>query len=185
MTTFHFYDTMTVFKRNGGLFYLKYNFIKRSKAMGKGKPKIFKESKLMSNIEVKEMVYQVKRLETPEILASGNVCGYQYYVVSMGMWPCAYVSIPKEDICFGQTDLPIDCHGGITYNRTYLLDSAVKDGWVIGWDYGHCFDYNGYNMTFGDPSFPLQQKKYSTEEMINDCKDVIKQLVELNKNNGE
>lgn len=139
----------------------------------------------MSNIEVKEMVYQAKRLVEPEILATGEVYNYQYYVISLGTHPCAYVSIPREDVVFGKENVPIECHGGITYARSYLLKSTVEKGWVIGWDYGHCFDYSGYNMTFGDSYLPPQQKKYSTEEMINDCKDVINQLVELNKNNGE
>lgn len=124
-----------------------------------------------------EMVYMKSRCE-PQLLAHGVCHGRDYYVVSFGTHPCAYVDV---------SDLPsmtwkeqkyienaIDCHGGVTYSDAELAVANNK-GWYIGWDYAHCMDYSGYM-----PRESLA-KKWTTREMVSECKRVIYQIEGLIK----
>lgn len=39
----------------------------------------------------------------------------------------------------------IEVHGGITYAEEGIYaDNKEVQGWFIGWDYAHCYDYMGY-----------------------------------------
>ena len=68
----------------------------------------------------------------------------------------------------------IDCHGGVTYSSVELVVANNK-GWYIGWDYAHCMDYSGY-MPCGSLA-----KKWTTHEMVSECKRVIDQIEGLIK----
>ena len=72
--------------------------------------------------------------------------------------------------------IPIECHGGLSYSESWLRTSSSTvyedGGWWIGWDYGHPGDYQ--------PHIPDTQlaKRWTTEELIEECKNVIDQLCE-------
>ena len=108
----------------------------------------------------------------PDILCEGEYFGYSFRVVSFGAWPCAYVRIPKGHPLYGvhydkiNNEGVIDVHGGFTYSRH---QDGELPGWWIGWDYCHSRDYNALL-----PSVP--GKKWTTEEMVNDCKLAISDL---------
>lgn len=126
---------------------------------------------------VYEMVYQQSRCE-PQVLAHDIYHGRNYYVVSFGTHPCAYVEVSdllsmtrKEQ---KYIENAIDCHGGVTYSDAELVVANNK-GWYIGWDYAHCMDYSGY-MPCGSLT-----KKWTTHEMVNECKRVIDQIEGLIK----
>jgi hypothetical protein len=68
----------------------------------------------------------------------------------------------------------IDCHGGVTYSSVELVVANNK-GWYIGWDYAHYMDYSGY-MPCGSLT-----KKWTTHEMVSECKRVIDQIEGLIK----
>ena len=110
-----------------------------------------------------------------EILYTDNYKGYNYFIISYGTHPCAYVEIPKNHPYYGVNYMDIDdeieVHGGLTYSSSGIL--LLHDTWVIGWDYAHCCDYSPY---LADSNL----KKWTTEEIIEECKRVIVQL----KNNG-
>jgi len=73
----------------------------------------------------------------------------------------------------------VDCHCGLTYASSTLRISQFEtlSGFFIGWDYAHCFDFMGYNL---DPRFSdcqlTDEKKWTTEEIVAECKTVIEQL---------
>ena len=127
---------------------------------------------------MQEMVYQDKWLTLDQtiILAEGSYKGYEYFVVSYGIHPCAYIALRegqpfyKVRLC---EDVDVSCHGGCTFvgwGYKNLFNETYK---VIGWDYGHCDDFSGLYKKIVDTK---GLKKWTTREMIQECEHVIDQL---------
>lgn len=126
---------------------------------------------------MKNMLYKQERVK--EILYSGEYKGRKFAIVSLGTHPCAYVSITEND---KNTDSSKEVlvHGGLTYigpahwNTTYTDSNEY-----IGWDYAHAGDYwAGFDIgiTFvGEISY-LNGKKWTTQEIFDEVKQVIEQL---------
>lgn len=125
---------------------------------------------------MKEMVYSkdIKR----EVLDEGKFNGFDYYILNLGMHPTAYVRIPERHKFYRKfyDEIDIDCHWGLTYSREYLLveNDTKLEGWFIGWDYGHCNDWASYLTD--EQNIELENKKWTTEEIQEEVKDVCCQL---------
>lgn len=105
-----------------------------------------------------------------KLLAEGVYRNVKWYVMSLGTHPCGYVDIEGKVVC----DSDIECNGGITYHGNALnIGKEVLDGFFIGWDYAHCWDYMGY-YNESDTG-----QRHTTEEIIEDCKSVINQILKL------
>ena len=121
----------------------------------------------------KDMEYKKER--DIIILFRGKHKSFRFVVVSYGTHPCCYVEIPKGHKYYKKDydKINIDCHGGLTYSdETLPFDGfPQKDVWIIGWDYAHYGDYMGY---YED----IKERKWTTDELIKECKEVIKQLEE-------
>ena len=80
----------------------------------------------------KEMVYTKNRYDEPIVLAHGR----DFYIVSFGTFPCAYIDISnllnmtREEQKYIEN--AVDCHGGITYSDGKLPLVTDKTGWFIG-----------------------------------------------------
>jgi hypothetical protein len=129
----------------------------------------------MVKIELKPMIY--KHEHNREILAHDVIDGFEFYITSLGTHPCAYVRIPPTNhiskIAISLFDLSgiIYCHGGVTWFENHLPDRKTYiDGMWLGWDYAHAGDYCGYG--WNDTDF----KKWTTEEIFEEVKDVIAQV---------
>ena len=120
---------------------------------------------------MKPMVY--KKRGDIEILDNGIYNGYQYWIVSYGSHPCAYIDVSNTSLA-GEfyDDIDIDCHGGLTYSENQLA-TVDKKGWFIGWDYAHLGDYyrTSYNSVNG--------KQWTTGEIVEECINVIEQINQL------
>ena len=128
---------------------------------------------------MQEMIYQNKWLTMDQtiILAEGSYKGYEYFVVSYGVHPCAYIALRegqpfyKAGLC---EDVDVNCHGGCTFvewGYKNLFNETYK---VIGWDYGH---YNDFSGIYKRGTFLREStKKWTTQEMIQECEHVIDQL---------
>lgn len=63
---------------------------------------------------------------------------------------CGYVGLKEGNAYYGKhyDDIPVDCHGGLTYSEGFLpvLEDSWdnKDLWWIGFDTGHLGD--GYDL---------------------------------------
>ena len=141
---------------------------------------------------MKEMIYKTK-MGKAELLTNGEYNGYDYIVLSLGTHPCAYIVINENDKLYGldydliHEKFDIYCHGGLTYSEDYLnflefsqkyncdVKSAVHNQWVVGWDYGHDGDYMGF-----DEDELMGGKKWTTQEIVGECKELIDQLTEIN-----
>lgn len=127
--------------------------------------------------EMKPMIYQIER--KIEVLFSGKYKNYPFYILNLGTHPTAYINVIYDMRYkfkdYGQINL--DVHGGLTYSKdNLLLEYERIKGWFIGWDYGHFNDYAGY-----EEKFPMELrsdgKKWTTEEIFEDVKSVIEQLI--------
>lgn len=80
----------------------------------------------------KEMVYTKNRYDEPIVLAHGNYHGRDFYIVSFGTFPCAYIDISnllnmtREEQKYIEN--AVDCHGGITYSDGKLPLVTDKTG---------------------------------------------------------
>ena len=134
---------------------------------------------------LKEMEYKSNWNRKATILAIGSYEGYLYLVTSVGPHPCAYVAIEEgqpyyNDIFEYSWATPVNCHGGPTYlehGGPIVFDSSYR---VVGWDYGHYDDYSGiYEAAVIDDGLrriQVEGKKWTTKEIVEECKQVINQL---------
>ena len=129
-------------------------------------------------MEFKQMIYYSHR--NVEILADDNFDGYHFVIVSQGVFPCAYVEVPKEHPLYlkNYNDCPISAHGCLTYGDDLIHLNPEYKGYYIGWDYGHIGDFIGYASI-------KNEHKYTTEEIFEDVKDVIHQLKALENENKD
>ena len=142
----------------------------------------------MVNNDIKPMVYQADR--TQEILASGKYKDYQFYVLSLGTHPTAYVEIPKNNKLYGMdyddiydSGYDINCHFGLTYSKNFLY-GVKENSWFIGWDYAHYTDYAGYEMRM-PKHLKSNGKKWTTEEILQEVCEVIDQVIEINNKESD
>ena len=72
--------------------------------------------------------------------------GYKCVVLMQGLaFRTGYVAVPEGHKYYNvdYPDIPIECHGGLTYSRSYLIHTDDKNVWWIGFDTGHYGD--GYD----------------------------------------
>ena len=129
------------------------------------------------------MVYSKEKAS--EIIARNIYKGVEYFVVNIGIHPCAYVVCDKEFLDkhrdeWGDID-GISVHGGVTYIGELSALSAfggdpdLEEVYCFGWDYGHAGDWSGYlsdDMNQGS-------RKYTTEMVVDDCKSAIDKYLKI------
>jgi hypothetical protein len=126
---------------------------------------------------MKEMIYTPDSKK--EVLHEGVYLDHKFVILNLGTHPTAYVECKITD-CKGYDDerlYDVDVHCGFTY-----FDQAhwnpQDDTLYLGWDYGHCGDYAGYYANFPD-LLPLGDKKWTTQEIYDEVKVVIEDLIKL------
>jgi len=85
-------------------------------------------------------------------------------------WWLGYVILPKNHkYCDGDYhDIPIDCHGDLTYGDTLHWEESKNHGeFALGFDFNHSSDHGG-----------------SKKQVINECKKIVDQLTLEIKSNG-
>lgn len=121
-----------------------------------------------------------KEHRTLEVLYKDTYRGYNYFIISYGIHPCAYVELPKDHPLYGISFIDIEdmyninVHGGLTYSSDSFL--ILDNTWIIGWDYAH---FNDYSIFSESCSFLHDLHKWTTEEIIDECISVINQLEEI------
>ena len=112
---------------------------------------------------MKEMKYKDERIE--EVLMEGTYEGFKFFIISCGRFPCCYVAIPPTHKYYKENydELDVICHGDLFFG------GELKGVWCIGWDYAHYGDYYAGGTSSG--------KKWTTEELFDEVKEVIKQLI--------
>ena len=125
----------------------------------------------MDNVQV----YHGKRLDKPIVMKQGKARGYRYFIITLGSHPCSYILFPKGHKWHGEhyDNIPLDCHGGLTYARDTFLDGIDLDGaWVVGWDYAHLGDFASY----GGQGLGFKGHKWTIDELQTEMDEVLDQL---------
>lgn len=105
-----------------------------------------------------------------EVLHQGTYLGYKFFIISYGTHPCAYVENKDGYVDYEcEKLLNVDVHGGFTF----LGEKCGVE--CLGWDYNHYGDFSSYTSLL----FDCDDKKWTTEEIYEEVKRVIKQLIEL------
>lgn len=132
-------------------------------------------------MQPKELIYQNKRIR--EVIADDYNKGVHYICVNIGDHPCAYVECTKEFLDKHHTtygDIPdINVHGGVSWTGPIsdLPGLQNYDGVWFGWAYNHAGDWTGH-MSF-EQNTKCGHRKYTTMDLITDCKDAIKQYLKM------
>ena len=97
--------------------------------------------------------------------------GYQFtaieHKVAWYHWFCGYVKLNNMYLNTDYLDIPIECHGGITFkDELKEINPQIDNGIWIGFDTNHIFDDE-----------TTQNEEFITEE----CKRIIDQLLKLEK----
>lgn len=138
---------------------------------------------IIKNIEYKPMIYGKDR--GIELLCHEKYKEYDFYILSLGTHPTAYIEIPRGNKLYYKNyeeiysmGLDLEVHGGLTYSDK-CLQNIKNESWFIGWDYAHYGDYMGVNEMLDIYS---NHKKWTTEMMIEECMEAIDQIEEYVSN---
>lgn len=126
---------------------------------------------------MKEMKYSP--LRSNEVLHEDEYLDYKFAIVNRGTHPTAYVECKIKDLKDYYDDRlgSISVHGGFTfYGLPNWPMSCGSDTLFLGWDYGHFGDFVCLGFGLG-PMF--RDKKWTTQEIYEEVKDVIHQLIQL------
>ena len=120
---------------------------------------------------MKEMIYT--DAECREWLVHDTYKGIEFVIMNLGTHPTAYIGVDKNSKLYGESDIDLNVHGGVTYTSSRLLNEQYEEclsgKWWIGWDYAHCGDYLPFLGDYG--------KRWTTQEMLEDVKSAIDEIL--------
>ncbi len=95
--------------------------------------------------------------------------GFRFIVLQGPLHLCAYVGVPVEHPLagFNYEDVPVSCHGGLTYGQAGDDKYLPKGFFWYGWDYAHSGDAT-YN-----PAIHLGEHKWMVAEVVKDAWDAM------------
>jgi hypothetical protein len=91
-----------------------------------------------------------------DVLNKGVHCGFEWMVIHNTYgYRCGYVRIPKTHPWYGESEPPVDVHGGITFSEFDVPcdKGGADDGWWLGFDCAHGGDAP-------DPELPSEYKPW-------------------------
>lgn len=124
-------------------------------------------------VSIRQMKYKNER--QTKILAEGTYKGFQYFILSLGTHPTAYV-VTKYIELNEEEQIFFPVHGGITYQERYLKipsKTLAQRSNVIGWDYAHSGDQYGTDEN-------EYNERHRTSEILQDVMNAINYLKNIN-----
>ena len=133
----------------------------------------------LNNIKADEN-RKVYVLGAKQVLMEGDYEDRHFAIVRRSLgFPDAYVEIKEDDYIYKadcedsqRYELYQGCvHGGATfYDRCYW--NKEDNRWYLGWDYGHCGDYQEYHPYTEEDSYETD-KKWTLAEILMQIAGVI------------
>lgn len=110
----------------------------------------------------------------PKLEKSFEYRGYKCVVLMTEMGHrCGYVGIPKGNSLYnkfyGELDMYIGCHGGLTYRSSELHCVNDKDTWWIGFDCAHLDDR---------PDFTTAKQMFKDDKQVIKSLETIEEVIE-------
>jgi hypothetical protein len=110
---------------------------------------------------------QVAADETGTVYVDRFEEGLRFIIMRGPCSLCAYVGLPVAHPLAGMSydDLPVNCHGGLTFSREGGVSNFPAGFWWYGWDYAHCDDrafYDRSRLARGD------EKEWGVREVESD-----------------
>lgn len=131
-----------------------------------------------------EKLYSASNIRT--IIKEGVYKRRKWFICSVGTHPCVYVRITKKETALKWEEMPIDVHGGITYQQKKpKLSNSYKNQHIdvnplIGWDYRHGNDFYYKPDKLDNIS---NSRVWTIKELENEVLSVIDQMEELKQKN--
>lgn len=141
------------------------------------------------------MVYHHEHFAKPQVLYIGDYKHYTFFVLNLGTHPTAYIRLPENHPFYAknyeeanhyftnsQARLSYAFDDTFTFSDSSVnfnsnLNRPVPDGWYIGFDRAHMGDWVGFLSD--EVNIRAGYRKYTTEDMIQDCKFAIDCLSEV------
>jgi hypothetical protein len=102
--------------------------------------------------------------------------GVRFLILRGGVSLTAYVGVPESHPLagFSYDDVPIECHGGLTFGDSGDGKFHPKGFYWYGWDYSHCGDFSFCDLdrTYDRP-VSLDEKKWTVADVENDSWSAI------------
>lgn len=98
--------------------------------------------------------------------------GVRFLIMRGGGSLTAYLGIPSEHPLAGfqYNDLPLECHGGLTFSEAGSGKERPAGFWWYGWDYAHFGDRSFYDLKY---PWEADAKEWTVEEVEADAKQTI------------
>ena len=117
-------------------------------------------------VQLSDSWEDVVAAESGKILVDRFEDGFRFLVMRGPSTLCAYFGVSEDHPLAGKAydDIPIECHGGLTF-ASGGRDNWPKGWYWYGWDYGHCDDYAIYDDTL---SGLRNGKKWTVKAVVED-----------------
>lgn len=105
--------------------------------------------------------------------------GVRILIVRRNSHLCVYLGLPEDHPLAGEdyNDVPIDCHGGLTFAGSGGNGIWPSGRYWYGYDYAHAGDYCNYGH--GLPSGETGDKKWTIGEVQQEAKQSLYSLEKL------
>ena len=133
----------------------------------------------------KEMIYfydEEASTQPREMFAEGEIDGYEYIIISCGLYPIIYVKLPDDSeiakiptwgAAVNKLNRIYDFRGGVTYYSDSLyINGKELRGMFIGWSYNTDDDFIAGKYFENHAN----GKKWTTEELVEEAKAAIKAI---------
>lgn len=151
------------------------------------KLKFFGYGEWVEEVDFTEIEYQGYKARVKRVFVKEHFAKELAY---FGGYLCGYVKIPSSHPYFGNQDIDLECHGGLTFNK------CDEEHWV-GFNCAHAYDYvptmelmkkthpelKKFREMFPIPqefeNFALFNPVYrNMQYCIEECKKIIRQLID-------
>lgn len=128
--------------------------------------------------------YDLSTVKEGTVVADWYKDGLRFLVMAHHGF-CAYLGVPIDHPLagFGYDDIPLDCHGGLTFAEAGDDKYRPKFFYWYGWDYAHYGDYTDFRLpaelshlerSSTDKKWTLGEIKAEAEEVAYDFRRLMR-----------